>query len=296
MRIIVLSKLSIPALNRTLPKWEHARLRGHDVTVTDEVEVAKQCNPDVIIAMGVGVLQQTAWAFNRWHNAKRFVYHWDCYGWCYDRPRPVEYNYKLYGELLKQADELWVPSECTGIATTERHGLTNWHAIRSCAPTWECDDVSDHGYALCTLREVPDDYWGLFERCCEELGIPYKMTARDIPRAEYERDVAHCRFIVSHLREMSTGGLSLLEAYHHGKPVLMCNSPYHGGRDYFRERATYFQHDDADDFKAKLLQMINHPPKLDRAECRRWVSENFHDSVMVNQIINRIEGVMCGRQ
>jgi hypothetical protein len=288
MRILVLSKLSIPALNRTLPQWDYACECGHDVLVTDVIDEAKSFSPDVIIAMGVGVLYQTEWAFKRWPNVKRLAYQWDRYSWAVKRPRPGEYDYNLWGELLKQCNEIWVPSECTGHQAAEWWGLTNWHVIRSCVPTWECSDVSDHGYALCTLREVPDDYWGLFERCCEELGIPYKMTVRDIPRAEYERDVAHCRFIVSHLREMSTGGLSLLEAYYHGKPVLMGNSPYHGGRDYFGERATYFQHDDAEDFKAKLFHMIQKPPKLDRAECRRWVSENFHDSVMVNQMLDRI--------
>lgn len=288
MKILVLSKLSIPALNRTLPQWDYARELGHDVQVTDRIEEITE-TPDVIIAMGVGVVNQAAWAFQRFPNVFAALYHWDRYSWTITRPRKGEYDYNRYGELVSMADIVFVPSECTGIQAGQWWGIENWHVVRSCAPTWEYSGGFDNGYALCTLRELPDACWGLFEKCCEEIGIPYKMTARDIPRSEYESDVANCRFIVSHLEEMSTGGLSCLEAYYHGKPVLMTDSQWHGGKDYFKSRAVYFKHGDEADFKDKLWSMWSNPPRLNKADCRRWIDENFTDEIMVRQILERIE-------
>lgn len=147
--------------------------------------------------------------------------------------------------------------------------------------------VKDGGYALCTLRHLPDacDTW--FEQCCAELGIPFLRTDHNLDRAGYERAVAECRFLVSHYREASTGGLTLMEGYRLGKPVLLSDSRWNGARDYFGDRAVYFRGDDREDFKTALGTMHSAPSPVP-PDCRQWVEREFSDTVMVEAMLGRM--------
>lgn len=287
MKIHVCSKLSIPAINRFLPSWEYLRSLGHDVLVSDGPVATDP--PDVIIGMGIGVLEATDWMVRRFPSALFFAYNWDCYAWVWDNPRQGEYDYHRYGRLLGITEEVWVPSDCTGFRTAEWWGLENWHTITSCCPYWEYANVRDDGYALCTLREIPDPSWGRLESACKQLGIPLIMTRHEQDYEAYKDAVAGCRFIVSHLDELSTGGLSLLEAYYHGKPVLLSNSPWNGGADYFGNWAEYFQHDNDTDFADKLLNIYHNPMDYVHLDQRQRILNNHTDELMQSRMLQRIE-------
>lgn len=293
MKILVCSKVSIPSVNRTLPVWDRARQLGNDVVVVNDMgclsKLAPGYTPDVLIGMGVGVMEETLSALERYPKASLYCYNWDCYEWVWTNPRPNEYDYNRYGELLKKATEIWVPSGCTKRRTKQWWGLDNVKVILSSCPYWYQEQSEDWGYILCALRKIPDPYWAMFERACKELDIPYRMTNHECSYAEYQDTVAHCRCLVSHFYEASTGGLTLLEAYYLGKPSLVSDSEWHGGRDYLGDRAVYFRHDEYDDFKNKLWEMYHHPPKLDKASCRDWVRSEFSDERMVENILGRIE-------
>ena len=299
MRILVVSKISIPAKDRTLPAWEYLRSLGHRVWVEHPGSQAIPGKPDVIIAMGISVMEETFDAVRRFPDAWRGFYNWDVYKGILENPRPRTANfvgepdYKRYGDLLRLANEVWVPSACTGRRTTQWYGLTNWHVILSACPWWDwpAEDIRDDGYALCTLREIPDPWWGKFEQACEELGIPYRCTRHEVSYREYQEAVAHCRFLCAPLYELSTGGLSLMEGYYHGKPSLLSDSEWNGGRDYMGERATYFRHGDYDDFKRQLLALWRTPRARmpGNRECRRWIAENFSDTRMVEDMLRRIQ-------
>jgi len=114
------------------------------------------------------------------------------------------------------------------------------------------------------------------------------MTQHECSYEEYKDKVAGCRFLVSHLDELSTGGLSLMEGYYHGKPVLLSDSPWHGGRDYFGDRAVYFNHQSDTDFKLKLSQIYNNPELFVKSDHRQWVLENHTDELMQSRILERI--------
>jgi len=285
MHILVCSKVSIPATDRTLPAWKYLRAMGHTVTVAHP----RRCPnpPDVIISMGVTVMAETFTALNKFPGVPLFCYNWDCYEWVWTNPRPGEYNYKRYGELLKLATEIWVPSNCTGERTTQWWGLDNWCSILSSIPYWEHDNVRDGGYALCTLREIPDPQWDWFERACKELGIPYKMTMHERSYEEYQDAVAGCRFLVSHCHELSTGGLTLLEGYYLGKACLLNDSKWHGGKDYLQNRAAYFNSESFEDFKRQLSAMYVYCPKVS-PDHKEYVTENFSDRDMINSMLERI--------
>jgi hypothetical protein len=309
VKILVCSRVSIPAKDRTLPAWEHLRALGHVVSVCHPGQVDSGDRPDVVISMGVTIMDETFEAVNRWPDVPLYCYNWDCYEWVWQKPnyglvqayhpsRGKEYDYVRYGQLLRLAREVWVPSKCTGVRTEQWWGLKNWRVILSACPWWEYDDVGDDGYALCCLREIPDPYWGRLERVCKEIGIPLHMPRHELPYADYQREVARCRFLVSDLYELSTGGLSLLEGYYHGKPVLLSDSPWHGGRDYFGGRAIYFKHDDEVGLKMQLKFM--HDPGRPRTteelgEMKTWITTNFSDQRMAGEMLARIEETARGQ-
>lgn len=316
MNILVVSRVSIPAKDRVLPAWEYLRSLGHNVTVEHPGMAAaiKDFVPDVLIGMGVTVMEECFLAVKRFPGVPMYQYMWDCYHWVWEPgqegkrqasnpSRPGEYDYRRYGDLLRLAEEVWVPSKCTGLRTTQWWSINNWHVILSACPWWDWPPedepggaITDGGYALCTLREIPDPYWGRLETACKELNIPLTMTRHEVSYREYQRAVANCRFLVSDLYELSTGGLTLLEGYYLGKPCLLSNSPWHGGVDYMGGRASYFQHDSNTDLKEKLRYMYEGPaawagpPK----DCREWVTANFSDKRMMDDMLGRIQSHRAG--
>lgn len=290
--------MSIPATETTIPAWEYVRSLGHTVWVEHPDSKVITEKPDIIICMGVTVMEQTILAMRRFPNTKLMCFQWDTYEWVWAKPRVSngrtfrgEYNYKLWGNLLESALEIWVPSECTGKRVTQWWNLHNWYTILSSVPYWEYSDVQDKGYIYCALREIPDPQWGMLEQACKELNLPLVMTKHERDYENYQKILAHCSFLVSHCYELSTGGLSLLEGYYLGKPCLLSDSIWHGGKDYMGDRATYFDSKDYRDFKYKLAYMWKN-----RRETREgltdgqdWVRKNFTDRVMIDKMLGRIQ-------
>lgn len=336
MNLLIVSRISIPAKDRTLPTWEYLRELGHTVTVEHPDSVPSNQRPDVIVSWGVTIMEETFRALERFPGVPLFCFNWDVYAWVWDKPRQAEggglsqetqkcvcgraykqrrtrcpscrrpyvsqstsggfageYDYKRYGDLLKLATEVWVPSACTGRRTTQWYGLTNWHTILSACPWWDHVNVRDDGYALMCLREIPDPWWGMFEKCCEELTIPYRCTRHEVSYEAYQDAVAGCRFLCAPLYELSTGGLSLMEGYHLGKPVLASDSEWNAAQEYFGDRATYFVHGDEHDFKRQLRRMYNETPPV-ALDHREWIETNFSDRRMVDDVLARLKanGVM----
>lgn len=264
------------------------------------VGVEPPFEPDAVIGMGVTTMEQTFAAFERWPKAKRFCYNWDVYAWIWEPGqggkvqakhdiRPNEYDYVRYGDLLRMAREVWVPSACTGTRTRQWYGeQIRTHVILSACPWWEHPNVRDDGYVLNALRHIPDPRWGTLERCCERLGIPCRSTRHELPEEEYRDAVAGCRFIVNPLYEASTGGLSLMEAYYHGKPVLCSRSEWNGAWDYFGPRAFYF----TDEVMLEMaLRMMWGRPHLFKppSDHKEWIKKQFSEERLAQDIMARIE-------
>lgn len=348
MNLLIISKVSIPAKDRTLPCWEHLRQLGHQVVVEHPSSIVT--HPvfaggfDAMVSMGVTVMEETFEALRRFPKVPLFCLNWDCYAWIWRQgqegkvqarhpSRLNEYDYVKYGELLRRAKLVWVPSRCTGLRTTQWWGIEHWKVVLSSCPWWdyelkceECDGVGqvcfiyphtpipqsqatgshemcpdcqgsgkvsgvhDGGYALCCLRDIPDPMLGVFERCCEDLGIPWRNTKHEVTYEEYQRAVAGCRFLVSPLHELSTGGLSLMEGHRLGKPVLLNDSPWHGGRDYFGDRASYFKDGDEEDLKHKLASMMN-PDVAETVppDHKEFIESRYSDQVMVEAMLSDIK-------
>lgn len=269
---------------RSLSIWKYLRSLGHTVWIETSGYLLGEY-PDVIISMSISLMEDTYRFVERFPNTHLYCYNWDCYEWVWSNPRSNECNYKRYGELLRHATEIWVPSKCTGIRVKQWWGLNNWKVVLSGCHYWD-SDTKDDGYALCCLREIPDSFWGKFEQACEELAIPYQMTLHKANLADYQKAVANCSFLCAPLYELSTGGLSLLEGYYLGKPCLVSDSEWNGSRDYLGDRAVYFKHDDWEDFKSKLCYTykLSSVPK-DYAE---YVRNKFTWERMLDRMLERV--------
>ena len=282
MKLLVCSGVSFPALNRFLPDWS---LLGSEHSVSFD-----ECTerPDAVLCMSINRVDHARYALGRWPDVPLFVYHWDCYSWVWTRPRPHEYNYQAYGELLKEARRIWVPSLCTALQAGKWWGVESKVVWPSC-PYWDADQVEDRGYALCTLRAIPDDCVGWFEKTCQELNIPCVTPNHDLGNDNYRNVVENCRLIVSTYREASTGGLSLLEAYHLGKRVLISDSPLNGANEYFGRRASKFPYNDYIDFRERLRVLWQCPDSWEApSDCKEWVEKNFNDQRMLNEILEDV--------
>ncbi len=337
MNILVISKLSIPAKDRTLPAWEHLRSLGHRVTVEHPgtIKPGPAEWPDAMIAMGVTIMEEAEEALRRFPGVPLFCYQWDTYSWiwkpgqegrqqAHHASRGQEYDYVRWGNLLRRAKEVWVPSRCTGLQAERWWGVRHWHVILSSCPWWDaeircdrCDGdgrvemlkhcpkckgrgslnlIKNGGYALCTLRHLPDAWDTFFEECCEELKIPHLRTDHNLSRPDYEKAVAECSFLVSHYQEASTGGLTLMEGYRLGKPVLLSDSPWNGASEYFRSRATYFGGNDRQSFKDQLMSLWLNTgeegerpnPLLYADDQREFIEANYSDEVMVTKMLGRM--------
>src|SRR5687768_637649 len=128
-----------------------------------------------------------------------------------------------------------------------------------------------------TLREIPDPWWGMFEKCCEEMEIPYKTTRHELSYREYQEAVANCRFLCAPLYELSTGGLTLMEGHYLGKPCLLSDSEWNGARDYMNgfPGVYYFRHGDEKGFKTALKNMWRYPPEINREDAKKRIMERF---------------------
>lgn len=289
--------MSIPATETTIPAWEYMRSLGHTVWVEHPDSKVITDKPDVIICMGITVMEQAILAIRRFPNTRIYFFQWDTYAWVWTSPRPSngrtfrgEYNYRQWGNVLESATEIWVPSKCTGKRVTQWWNLHNWYTILSSVPYWDYRNVQDKGYIYCALREIPDPQWNMLQLACKYLKLPLVMTKHEFDYEVYQETLANCSFIVSHCFELSTGGLSLLEAYYLGKSCLLSDSQWHGGKDYMGERAMYFKCADFNDLCDKLSFMWQN--KKDNRESLKdgqdWVRKNYSDSVMIDKILGRI--------
>ncbi len=216
-------------------------------------------------------------------------YNWDLYGWV-DVSSHAGYNWKGYGDLLARSAEIWCPSEEVILRTEEFFGLgKKCHVIKTFARFFEYKEIKDLGYVYQTMRHyTKDKNFGWTKKACRELSIPFYESNHSLSEAAFQKVVASCRLMCNEYYEASTGGLTLLEGYRLGKPVIISNSPYMGAKDYFGDRAIYFDHNDYENFKKILKHTWENAPKLNVDECRAF-TDQYSLREMVSQMVGRLK-------
>lgn len=216
-------------------------------------------------------------------------YNWDLYGWV-DVSSSSGYNWKGYGELLKKTLEIWTPSKEVNLRTEEFFGLGNrCKVIKSYARLFEYNgDIRDERYIFQPMRYYKHDKnFGWLKRACIELDIPLYESLHKLSEPEFQKKIAECSFLVTEYHEASTGGLTLLEGYRLGKPVVVSDSKYMGARDYFGDRAIYFKDGDYADFKNTIKQVWGKTPILDIQDCREF-TDRYSVNYMVSEMVERL--------
>ena len=185
--------------------------------------------------------------------------------------------------VLQKCDCVFVPNEGTKQSLKAMTRTDNIKVILPFARLYDTpeEDILDKGYVAIAARKYTIDStekwlpWAL-----SELNIPHISVQRP-SHAKYLADpknytdfLNHCSFVVSAKLEASTGGMSLVEAYNNGKPVLIPNSSLHGGNDIFGDRAYKYDYGSYDSLKSSLQYLWEKRPKQNLKECREFC-KNF---------------------
>lgn len=214
--------------------------------------------------------------------SKVILYNWDVYPW-QDRSKG---EWKEWGKLMRDCRDIWHASMATFRRTEQLYGLSKGKVIRTFCPTdWLIDGkIKDGPYVLMAMRDYPhDECFNWADKACAELKIQLVRTRMNFAVEDYSKLMRECKLILSPYAEASTGGLSMIEGKHFGKPVLANTSFFNGAREHMGTKATYF--DGYDDLKVKLQEMLH--VKQDYTtfmEDRQWVKDNYDIKVMASQI------------
>lgn len=248
--------------------------------------VSKDC--DFIVCTGQARLNQWKDFHKKHPNIPMVNYVWDFYEWVWKSPRG--YDWHGYGEYLKKCKELWCPSQEVKTRMEEYFKLGSQCQI---IPTWarffSVDDskICDKRYVYNPLRIIPDRNVGWIEKVCKELKIPLVQSKHKLSEAQFQKTIVECSFMVCDYYEASTGGLTLLEGYYHGKPCIISDSPYMGAKDYLGDKAIYFKHNDIDDLKRVVKNLWENPKSFDLEKTRKAFTHLTLEG-MVKQMIERL--------
>ena len=218
-------------------------------------------------------------------------YNWDLYEWIWANPRG--YDWQKYGHFLKKSREIWVPSEEVSMRSQEYFGVGHkCKTIQTFARFFEADekDIFDKRYIYNPLRSIPDRNYGWLKKVCETNDIPLFSSNHRLSEEEFKKSILECSFMVCEYYEASTGGLTLLEGYYHGKPCIISDSPYMGAKEYLGDNAIYFKHDSYENFEKVILNTWNNTPLLDTAETKQ-IFNHLTVEAMVEKMIERMEAI-----
>lgn len=234
-------------------------------------------------------------------------YCWDLYPWKVEGTGDkTSDNYERVSrawlhEWMRDADRaaaIVVPSRCTAdrVCRYLAEGIPV-HTVKAPVHLWERPPgrpspreiygqlLRPGRYAVDVMRKYEDPFADACRQACDRAGVPCLEMNHGLGWDDFRWAVANAGLLVSAVSEASTGGLTLLEGYAHGVPVLMSDSRWHGGRDYFGDQAGvgYFRWDDPADLAAAITRGMT-SPRPDPAEARRWVAEEYSERRFARQL------------
>ena len=239
---------------------------------------------DFILSMnGLSQIERFIEVATAFPNKKKIMYVWDCYPWT---------KYFTEHEWVSNCDEIWAPSNEVILRLNEAYKIPidKCRVVKCYAELFEDDlGIEYNGkFIYHPVRKYNDDNFGMLNKICDELKIPLSRNNHTLDYNTYKKTVLTCSFLVTEYMEASTGGLTLIEGYYHGKNILVSDSIYQGAKDYFGDRAYYFKQGDYDDFKSKVKMLYEKNEGVDLEERREWCKQYTIDA-MVDRIINSLK-------
>jgi len=219
----------------------------------------------------------------------------DFYKTVWTAPNPHGYDWKLYKQYLNKCVELWCPSNEVILRMKEEGvEVEKCKIIKLWARFFEYNgEVKDERFIFNPLRPYPSDKnFGWLKRACSELQIPLYESNHKLSEENFQKVIAECSFMCCEYHEASTGGLTLLEGYRLGKPVIVSDSKYMGAQDYFGDKAIYFNDSSYEDFKNTIKDTWENTPKLNRDECVKFTDSIPSKEVMVDNMIDRLNALL----
>jgi len=260
------------------------------------IENAVDSDCEIIICASISQLKRLQYFHNLYPNIPIINYNWDIYEW---HKSQLAYDWALYGVFLEKSIEIWCPSEEVALRTEEFYGqghkceIVKTAAILFDAPP---EKIKDSRYIFQPVRQYTKDRnYGLLRSACTQLNLPLTETNHRLSEDAFRKTILECSFMCVDYHEASTGGLTLIEGYRHGKPVLISDSKYMGAQDYFGSRAIYFKDGDLEDLKAKLLILWNDTPKYDLQDCIQFTNQYTYD-IMIDHMTKRIRKCIKNQQ
>jgi len=247
----------------------------------------KDC--DFILGASHSQVQNIIYVHNQFPNIPMINYNWDLYGWV-DVHSTAGYNWKAYGEVLKKSLEIWAPSQEVILRTEEFFNLEKkCRVIKTFARLFDYNGkIEDNRYIYQPMRYYKKDKnFGWLKKACLELDIPLYESLHRLSESEFQKIIACCSFMVTEYHEASTGGLTLIEGFRLGKPVVVSDSKYMGARDYFGDKAIYFKDNSYEDFKQTIKRTWENTPKLDLEMCKKHTDQYSLDK-MINKMTKRM--------
>ena len=252
---------------------------------------------DFLLATGQAELDRWRYFHSLFPHIPMINYTWDFYGWVYEDKRGW-YDWHGYSEYMQKCVELWCPSNVVIKRLIEHHDESiaeKCTVIKTWARFFDADGIEPkHGdYILGPLRMPFDPNLGWLEKVCKKHDIPLFSSKHKLSERDFHKAILHCRFMASELYEASTGGLTLLEGLQHGKVSLVSNSPYMGASEYLQEHGYYFQHDDFEDFEAKILDLWNSDKvkNVDLEKVKKYCDDHPTIEDMVQTMIARMKNL-----
>lgn len=215
------------------------------------------------------------------------------------RPTPNACRWAEYVAELKHAIEVWVPSEGVVLRTREFAGRAS-RVVLCNYFGWDVPDREPPFHAGTYVVDVMREYTGepmvgAVRESCQALGVPCVQTNHGLPWDVFQVTVAGAGLLVSAYNEASTGGLTLLEGYAHGVPVLVSDSPYQGANDYFPEDQPNFwtfKAGDKEDLKVMVEYCVRQMRQ--RHDSRSWVEREYGVAAFARRLADGFRRVLGG--
>lgn len=227
------------------------------------------------------------------------------------RPTPNATRWAEYADHVRRdATEVWVPSRGVVRRVEEYCGGDVPCKVVPCnAYLWDMDVDTDwrtvsgvdlsREYVFDVMRGYTGEPMvGAAARACRRLGIQcIERAARRLTWDEFRCVTARAAVLVSTYGEASTGGLTLLEGYAHGVPVLITDSPMNGAGEYLPEdwpNVHRFKADDEDDLAVMIEFAARHMPMID--EPRSRVERLYGTGAFADRLATELRRVCLGQQ
>tara|TARA_Y100000592_G_scaffold28506_1_gene45309 strand:+ start:8014 stop:8997 length:984 start_codon:yes stop_codon:yes gene_type:complete len=226
-------------------------------------------------------------------STKKYAFYiWDLYSWAFRSNSLGHANggswfWERLKQVCKNCDYVFVPNYGTKVSVDQYCNIKS-KVLKPFTRFFEEKNIQDNNYvAIAQRRYVLDHTEKWLVSALKELNIPY-IASYDHETFfkdsnNFKKLLTDCSFIVSAKFEVSTGGISLLEAYNCGKPVLISDSKFNGANDIFGDRAFKFKYYSYEHLKECLNYLWKTRPKLDMEECKNFCKQ-FTSDAMVKRI------------